>query len=245
MLAPELVDEALVPFFKKHLITDIRQTIKSGKEATVFLCDADPSVGVEYLVAKIYRPRENRTFKNDAIYHAGEYIGDKRTRKAIAHKSNHGRRFQFTDWIEREYQALQQLHAFKADVPKPYDRTETALLMQFIGEGDEPATPLNRVSLDREEADALFACILRNVELWLSLDRVHADLSAFNILYQDGRITVIDFPQCVDARDNPHAYELLQRDLDNVCHYFARYGVHAEAGRLAWSMWDRCGLDEP
>src|SRR5215218_3428141 len=82
MLAPELVDEALVPFFKKHLITDIRQTIKSGKEATVFLCDADPSVGVEYLVAKIYRPRENRTFKNDAIYHAGEYIGDKRTRKA-------------------------------------------------------------------------------------------------------------------------------------------------------------------
>jgi RIO kinase 1 len=244
MIAAELVDEALVPFFKKHLITDVRQTIKSGKEATVFLCDADPSTGVEYLIAKIYRPRESRTFKNDAIYHAGEWIGDKRTRRAIAQKSNHGRRFQFTDWIEREYQALRQLHAFKADVPKVYDRSEQALLMQFIGEGDEPATQLNRVSLDREEAAGLFERVTHNIALALSLDFVHADLSPFNILYQDGRITLIDFPQAVNARENPHAYDLLQRDLDNVCRYFARYGIQADAGRLAWELWELFGLNE-
>lgn len=244
MIATELVDEALVPFFKKHLITDLRQTIKSGKEATVFLCDADPSTGVEFLVAKIYRPRESRTFKNDAVYHAGEWVGDKRTRKAIAQKSNHGRRFQFTDWIEREYQALRQLYAFKADVPKVYDRSESALLMQFVGEGDEPATPLNRVNLDREEAAGLFERVVHNIGLALGLNFVHADLSSFNILYQDGQITLIDFPQSVDPHSNPHAYDLLQRDLENVCRYFARYGVQADAGRLAWEMWDKCGLDD-
>jgi len=244
MLDPELIDEALRPFFKEHLITSVQQTIKSGKEATVYLCEADASLGTDYLVAKIYRPREERAFKNDAMYHAGVYIGDRRARKAIAQKSRHGRSIQFVNWIDREYEALRQLHAFGADVPKPYGRSEHAILMQFVGDGDEPASPLNRVSLDREEAQPLFDRVMHNVELWLSLERVHADLSAFNILYHEGRITVIDFPQAVDARTNPNAYDLLQRDVENVCRYFARYGVDANASTIAGELWARYALDE-
>jgi RIO kinase 1 len=244
MLDPETIQEALRPFFKEHLIRDVHYAVKSGKEATVYLCDADPSTGVEFLIAKIYRPRESRSFKNDAAYHAGVYIGDRRTRKAIQQKSRHGRSFQFVNWIDREYEALRHLHAFGADVPKTYARSEHAILMQFIGDGDEPAPPLNRVSLNREDAEALFDRVLRNIEIWLSLDYVHADLSAFNILYGDGAVTVIDFPQAVNARTNPNAYDLLLRDIDNVCRYFARYGIHADPSRIAGELWARFALDE-
>ncbi len=244
MLDPEIIQEALRPFFKEHLIRDVHYAVKSGKEATVYLCDADPSTGVEYLIAKIYRPRESRSFKNDAVYHAGVYIGDKRMRKAIQQKSRHGRSFQFVNWIDREYETLRHLHAFGADVPKTFARSEHAILMQFIGDGDEPAQPLNRVSLTPEEAGPLFDRVLRNIEIWLSLDYVHADLSAFNILYRTGGVTVIDFPQAVNARTNPNAYDLLLRDIDNVCRYFARYGVQADAGRIAAELWARFALDE-
>ena len=48
----------------------------------------------------------------------------------------------------------------------------------------------------------------------------------------------------MNARENPHAYDLLQRDLDNVCRYFARYGIQADAGRLAWELWELFGLNE-
>jgi len=244
MLVQEAIDEALAPFFEKHLITEVRQTIKSGKEASVYLCEADPSTGVRHLAAKIYRPREGRAFKNDAVYQAGEWIGDRRTRKALAQKSNHGRRFQFGNWVEREFQTLHHLHAFGAIVPKPYARSESALLMQFIGDEEGAALPLNRVTLDREEADAFFGLLLRNIELWLTLDHIHADLSPFNVLYHAGAITVIDFPQAVNADKNPNSYMLLQRDIENVCRYFARYGIDANASAIAGELWGRYMRDE-
>jgi len=244
MLAQESIEEVLAPFFQKHLITAVRQTVKSGKEATVYLCEADPSTGVPYLAAKIYRPRESRSFKNDAVYHAGEFIGDRRTLKAIQQKSRHGRQFQFANWVEREFQTLRHLHAFAAIVPKPYGRTENALLMQFIGDEEGAAPTLNRVTLDRDEAGRFFELLLRNIELWLSLNHIHADLSPFNILYREGAITVIDFPQAVDPESNPNAFMLLQRDIENVCRYFARYGIAADASALAGELWTRYVLDE-
>jgi RIO kinase 1 len=93
--------------------------------------------------------------------------------------------------------------------------------------------------MDREEAPALFRHVMRNIELWLSLDRVHADLSAFNILYWEGVLTIIDFPQAVDPQVNPNAGMLLARDVENVCRFFARHGVHSDAAHLADRLWQR------
>ncbi|MCB8985989.1 MAG: serine protein kinase RIO, partial [Ardenticatenaceae bacterium] len=66
---------------------------------------------------------------------------------------------------------------------------------------------------------------------------IHGDLSAYNILYWDGDIWLIDFPQVVDARANPHAPELLRRDVTRVCEYFARYGVESDPLQLTLDMW--------
>jgi RIO kinase 1 len=73
----------------------------------------------------------------------------------------------------------------------------------------------------------------------LSHDRVHGDLSAFNVLVWDGRAFVIDFPQAVVASVNPNARQLLDRDVARLAQHFARYGVHADAGALAADLWAR------
>ena len=68
---------------------------------------------------------------------------------------------------------------------------------------------------------------------------VHADLSAYNLLYHAGRLVAIDFPQAVDPRFNDNAPSLLARDLGNVCQYFGRFGVESDPNALADDMWDR------
>ncbi len=81
--------------------------------------------------------------------------------------------------------------------------------------------------------------LLRNVELWLAHDTIHGDLSAYNVLYWEGRVRVIDFPQAVDARANPNARDLLARDVANLCTYFARQGIRADPDRIAGELWRR------
>jgi RIO kinase 1 len=66
---------------------------------------------------------------------------------------------------------------------------------------------------------------------------VHGDLSAYNVLYWQGRLTIIDFPQMVDPHDNPEAYALFQRDLARVCAFFERLGVPSQPDRLARDLW--------
>jgi serine/threonine-protein kinase RIO1 len=53
---------------------------------------------------------------------------------------------------------------------------------------------------------------------------VHADLSAFNILYWDGEIVLIDYPQAVDSLSNRQAEFFFTRDINRVCQYFACQG---------------------
>jgi RIO kinase 1 len=111
--------------------------------------------------------------------------------------------------------------------------------MHFVGEDETPAPHLQRAPVTGAEAQPLFERIMRNISLWLSYDLVHGDLSAFNILYWQGQVTVIDFPQAVDARVNPNAEILLHRDIENVCRFFARFGVHSDPAALARGLWRR------
>jgi RIO kinase 1 len=53
----------------------------------------------------------------------------------------------------------------------------------------------------------------------------HGDLSAYNLLVQDGRLVLIDLPQVVDIVTNPQGAEYLHRDCENVCAWFARRGL--------------------
>src|SRR5438874_7685890 len=113
---------------------------------------------------------------------------------------------------------MKRFYEAGADVPRPLATNRTALLMEYIGSTpDTPAPPLVGVTLERREARDLFERIIHNVALLLENDLVHGDLSAYNVLYSDGRIVLIDFPQAVDARFNRDAFTLLTRDVANLC----------------------------
>ena len=76
--------------------------VKSGKEATVFCCDG-AVVGKDTLVAaKVLKPLQQRSFKNDAVYQQGRRINDARLARAFRHKTKTGRAVQFEMWVQRE-----------------------------------------------------------------------------------------------------------------------------------------------
>ena len=101
-----------------------------------------------------------------------------------------------------------------ADVPAIFDSGNNAILMSYIGEAEMPAPALNKVDLDPAEARELFERVLQNVEIMLAHDRVHGDLSAYNILYWDGEITLIDFPQAISPKDNRNAWFIFPAGCD-------------------------------
>ena len=224
-------------FVEEGYITEVLYTLKSGKEATVYCCRAHPRMGVELLAAKIYRSRNNRNFKNEAVYQEGRLILDQRVKRAVQKKTRFGRGAQSAIWQNYEYETLQTLFRAGASVPQPYVQSNGSILMEFVGDTNGAAPLLNSVTLEPAEARRLFDELLADIRLWLSCNYVHADLSAFNILYWRGRLKIIDFPQAVDPRFNPHAADLLARDLQNVCRQWSRYGVEADATSLAKSLW--------
>jgi RIO kinase 1 len=236
---------SLAHFYEQDLITDVLHVVKSGKEATVYCCAAHPATGADYLAAKVYRPRMFRSLRNDAIYRQSRLAHDERghvlrdKRRQRGKQSESGRALQVSSWIEYEFETQRLLYNAGADVPRPVSQIGNAVLMEYIGAIDDPAPLLREVSLERDEAQRLFDCILRNIDLWLSYDRIHGDLSAYNILYWRENVSIIDFAQAIDPHQNPDVYSLLARDIERVCHYFARYGVVADANELATEMWTR------
>ena len=86
----------------------------------------------------------------------------------------------------------------------------------------------------------MFDRLLENVNLMLERHWVHADLSAYNVLYWEGSATLIDFPQGVDSLRNRRAFDLLLRDVERLCQYFSRYGIRENPGALAGDLWNRC-----
>jgi RIO kinase 1 len=122
-------------------------------------------------------------------------------------------------------------------VPRPVLAAEGALLMEYIGDKQTSAPLLRRVHLSGAQAREVFDRLMWNVELALRHNLIHADLSPFNVLWWEGRATIIDLPQAVDPRSNPNASELLARDVDNVCRHFERYGVRSDPDRISRGLW--------
>jgi RIO kinase 1 len=131
------------------------------------------------------------------------------------------------------------LHRAGADVPEPIALSGSVILMEYVGDDETPAPMLSAVRFEPAEARRVFARLMRNVELALANDRVHGDLSAYNVLYHDGDVRIIDFPQSVDPRFNSSALTLLEGDVERLCRHFERFGVEAEGWRISRELWGR------
>lgn len=239
------LSESLGGLFEHQWFDDVLQIVKGGKEASVYMCKGNATTGQDLLAAKVYRPRMFRALRNDALYREGRKMLDEDglmiTRegplKAIRNRTRLGDRLIHQSWIMHEVQSMKQLHEAGFDVPAVFANGDNAILMNYIGDAEMAAPVLHDVQLDKAEANILFERILHNIEGMLALDLIHGDLSAFNILYWDGEISIIDFPQVVSPEGNRSAYQIFVRDVTRVCDYFERQGIKRDPARLARSMW--------
>jgi RIO kinase 1 len=247
--------DSLRDFYDTALISDVLAIVKGGKEASVYRCAANPTTGHALLAAKVYRPRKFRNLRNDKLYREGRAIlkengkeiknNDHRAMRAIGKKTDFGEQLEHTSWLMYEYTTLKTLFDAGAAVPQPIAASTNAILMGYVGDDAGAAPALNEIDLDADEAAPLLDTVLHNIELMLKHGFVHGDLSAYNILYWEGAITLIDFPQVTDVQANTSALDILRRDVTRVCGYFAAQGVERDPEPIVGDLWARYGGESP
>ena len=214
-------DAGLQVLFEQGLIDELLGELKSGKEATVYLARGPQGLAA----AKLYRDAAVRSFKNDHIYRDGRFLADARIKKAIEQRSKTGMSAQQALWIMHEYLQLWALFEAGLPVPKPLvgpgaddcAKAGRVVLMEFIGNDEGAAPRLADVRLSADEAEDAFEQSVTLLVRLLQLGKIHGDFSAYNLLWWEGRVTIIDVPQMVELEENRSAGELLERDVVSLC----------------------------
>lgn len=241
--------DSLTGIYEHQWISDVLRKVKGGKEASVYLCKAGTEMSAPFVAAKIYRPRSLRNLKNDAQYRVGRVDLDadgtalwkEADKNAIAKRTSYGEEVRHRSWIAYEFKTMERLFAAGADVPQPYAMEKNAIVMDYIGDESSAAPILNSVSLTAGEAQELLDRVIHNMDVMLANECIHGDLSAYNILYWNGAITLIDFPQIVLPGSNPAAWNIFLRDAVRVCDYFSAQGLRCDARRIAADLWTKHG----
>ncbi len=243
--------DSLTEIYEHQWISDVLRKVKGGKEASVYLCKSGTDMDTPFVAAKIYRPRSLRNLKNDAQYRIGRVDLDadgsalwkEADINAIAKRTTYGEEVRHRSWIAYEFKTLERLFEAGADVPKPYAMEKNAIVMDFVGDETAAAPILNSVNLSASEARDLLDRVIRNIDIMLSNNCIHGDLSAYNILYWNGDITLIDFPQIVLPKENPTSWKIFLRDVTRICDYFSSQGVRCDPYKIAGDIWTSHGFN--
>lgn len=214
-------------------------SLKSGKEAEIFIVERTHHDRSCLLAHKRYRPRtvtqkgelealgfqRGNRFMNDLAYRDGRKFAKSRDRRAAERMTNYGKKLLTAKWTGHELDMMQAAWRAGVSVPYPVGPREDGLLMQYLGDPEGAAPRLADARLGATEIGRARAELIENLRLLVGAGFVHADLSAYNLLWWEDRIWMIDFPQAVDVTVNPHAFDYLHRDLANIGTWFARHGA--------------------
>jgi len=202
------------------LVDDVVAVLGTGKEANVYvgLWKGSP------LALKVYRLHSTPHKKKSTIGYAQDRMG------AIA---------------AREFTILLKAYRAGVPVPTPARRVDNMFTMRFLG--DTQNAPLLKDSL-LENPQGVATQALSLVRKLFDACIVHGDLSEYNLVYWQGQLFVIDFPQAVDfsSRVDRHtrlkeAGQLLLRDLRNLEGYFAQYDVEIDTENEYSTLMSRHG----
>jgi RIO kinase 1 len=220
--------------------------LKSGKEAEVFLIERRHEGRSCLLAHKRYRPRSvthkgelaalgfqrGNSFMNDLVYRDGRKFAKSRDRRAVERMTNYGKTLVTGRWTGHELDMMRRAWEAGVCVPYPVGERGDGFLMQFVGDLDRAAPRLADARLDPDGLASAYAQLKDNLRVLVGAGYVHADLSAFNLLWWRETLWLIDFPQAVDLTVNHHAFDFLHRDVANVCTWFGRHGLEVDATRL-------------
>jgi RIO kinase 1 len=222
--------------------------LKSGKEAEIFVVERR-SLDNErrcLLAHKRYRPRTVKSkgelealgfsrassFVNDHVYREGRRFRRSREQRAVERMTDHGKRILNERWMGLEHEVMTRVWEAGAPVPYPVGFSGDGMLLEYIGDDSRSAPTLGQARMSRTETESAAEQLVDGLRSLMEVGIVHGDLSAFNLLWWDGRLQFIDFPQAVDLALNPHGLEFLHRDLENVTSWFQRRGVALDPAAL-------------
>ena len=196
----------LVRILNAGTLKEITGVIKAGKESRVY--HGLDSSGKEVAV-KIF-------LTTSGIFRQGrlKYIrGDPRFKN-----TSHDTRSLVDLWASKEFKNLELATQANLLVPAPLFVEKNVLLLGFIGKNGVPAPHLREVDL--QAPSAWYNRIVEMLKtLYNKAKLVHGDLSEYNVLVPDGYPVLIDFAQAVTT-EHPEAREFLERDVENLNHYF-------------------------
>jgi len=232
----------LQPLIEDGIVDEVIRSLKSGKEATVYLVRA----GAQLRCAKVYRDMSQRSFQKRARYQEGRKVRGSREGRAMARSTRFGRREQESAWKNAEVDALYKLAAAGVRVPRPYGYFNDVLVMELItGADGGPAPRLGEVDLSAETARDYHMFLVRQIVRMLSVGLIHGDLSEFNVLVDAAGPVIIDLPQAVDAASNNGAFSMLERDVNNIRTTLGRLApelLQTEFAREMWSHFEQGNL---
>ncbi|TLZ36535.1 MAG: serine protein kinase RIO [Gammaproteobacteria bacterium] len=225
---------ALQPLIDDGVIDEVLRSLKSGKEATVYLVRS----GAHLRCAKVYRDMAQRSFQKRARYQEGRKVRGSRQARAIAKSTRFGRREQEAAWKNAEVDALYKLVAAGVRVPKPYGYFNGTLIMELVTDAaGHPAPRLGEVDLSAEAAREYHHFLIRQIVRMLSIGLIHGDLSEFNVLVGTEGPVIIDLPQAVNAAGNNGAFAMLERDVNNIRGTLGRFAPQLLETEFAREMW--------
>jgi RIO kinase 1 len=230
---------ALQPLIDDGVIDEVIRSLKSGKEATVYLV----RTGTHTRCAKVYRDMRQRSFQKRAQYQEGRKIRGSRQARAMNKSTRFGRSEQEAAWKNAEVDALYRLQAAGVRVPKPYGYFNDVLVMELVTDSaGEPAPRLGEIDLSPEQAREYHGFLIRQIVLMLNIGLIHGDLSEFNVLVAPDGPVIIDLPQVVNAAGNNGALAMLERDVNNIRGTLGRFApelLDTEFAREMWSLFEQ------
>ncbi len=228
------IPDSLVPLVEHGVVGEVFRSLKSGKEADVFLVSSEGF----YRVAKVYKDAQNRSFQNRAAYVEGRTVRNSRDQRAMNKGTRYGRAQNEAAWQSAEVDTIYRLDAAGVRVPKPFHFIDGVLIMEMVADAEgQPAPRLGECQFTPEEAKAVFDKLLADVARMLCNHVVHGDLSEYNVLVSAEGPVIIDFPQSVNAAKNPNARKMLWRDVENLKEFLRRFAPATPKANYAEEMW--------
>jgi RIO kinase 1 len=216
------------------VIDEVIRSLKSGKEASVYVVRA----GADVRCAKVYKNMSQRSFQQRAQYQEGRQVRGSRQNRAMGKRTRFGRREEESAWKNTEVDALYQLMAAGVRVPVPHGFIDGVLVMELVTDADGNSAPgLGQVDLTPEQARQCHQFLVRQVQLMLCAGLIHGDLSEYNVLVGAEGPVIIDLPQAVNAAGNNNARAMLLRDVENITATLARFEPALATTRYGDELW--------